>query len=112
MDRKTLVNCFIKAYNKTKDSALSGEEEKGMFREEEVAEENRRIRRLRFMVDFWLQLIMQADLSRDEACQVVQQLKTYACSLFPGKEETFELIYRPRFMRIIEERYGSPAPTD
>ena len=77
-----------------------------MFREEEITEENRRIRRLRFLVDFWLQLIMQADLSRDEAFEAVELVKSYACGLFPGKEETFELIYRPRFMRIIEERYG------
>lgn len=82
-----------------------------MFREEEIAEENRRIRRLRFLVDFWLQLIMQADLSRDEAFQVVEHVKSYACSLFPGKENTFELIYRPRFMRIIEEKYGGQGST-
>ena len=79
-----------------------------MFREEEVAEENRRIRRLRFLVDFWLQLIMQADLSHDEALQVVEHVKVQACALFPGKGETFELIYRPRFLRVIEEKYESP----
>jgi hypothetical protein len=81
------------------------------FTEEEITEENRRIRRLRFMVDFWLQTIMQADLSRDEAFRVVEHVKTYACSIFPGKEETFELIYRPRFMRVIEEKYSSQLPT-
>ncbi|NIQ39223.1 MAG: hypothetical protein GTN81_11605 [Proteobacteria bacterium] len=79
--------------------------------EKEVTEENRRIRRLRFMVDFWLQTIMQADLSRDEALRVVEHVKTYACSIFPGKEDTFELIYRPRFMRVIEEKYSSQSPT-
>jgi len=83
-----------------------------MFSEQEIAEENRRIRRLRFLVDFWLQLIMQADLSLDEAFQVVEHVKRHACSLFPGKEETFELIYRPRFMRIIDEKYGSQHTTD
>ncbi len=81
-------------------------EGKAKFTAEEIAEENRRIRRLRFMVDFWLQTIMQADLSHDEAFRVVERVKIYACSLFPGKEDTFELIYRPRFARVIEERYG------
>jgi hypothetical protein len=33
-------------------------------------------------------------------------VKRAACSLFPGKEETFELIYRPRFHRVIQERFG------
>ncbi|MBW2057924.1 MAG: hypothetical protein JRH07_05290 [Deltaproteobacteria bacterium] len=77
-----------------------------MVREDEIAEENRRIRRLRFLVDFWLQFIMQADLSLDEALRIVEHVKDHACFLFPGKGETFELIYRPRFMRIIEERFG------
>jgi hypothetical protein len=77
-----------------------------MFTEEEIAEENRRLRRLRFLVDFWLQLIMQADLSYDEALHVIEHVKEQACSLFPGKEDTFELIYRPRFRRIIDEKYG------
>jgi len=63
------------------------------------------------MVDFWLQLIMQADLSLDEAIQVVEHVKRFASTLFPGKEDTFELIYRPRFMRAIEERYGARAST-
>jgi len=80
-------------------------------REEEIVEENRRIRRLRFLVDFWLQLIMQSDLSQDEAYRVVEHVKSQACSLFPGKEDTFELIYRPRFVRIIEEKYGPRDPT-
>ncbi len=83
-----------------------------MFSEEEISEENRRIRRLRFLVDFWLQMIMQADLSREEAFQVVEHVKRAACCLFPGKEETFELIYRPRFLRTIAERYGLRDETD
>jgi hypothetical protein len=83
-----------------------------MFREEEIAEENRRIRRLKFLVDFWLQIIMQADLSREEAFRVIEHVKACACFFFPDKEETFELIYRPRFMRIIGEKYGGREATD
>jgi len=82
-------------------------------REEEIAEENRRIRRLRFLVDFSLQLIMQTHLSRDEAIRIVEDVKRHACRFFPGKEGTFELIYRPRFMRIIDEKYGTrTVPAD
>jgi hypothetical protein len=77
--------------------------------EEEIADENRRIRRLRFLVDFSLQLIMEANLSRDEAIRVVEAVKHQSCRLFPGKEQTFELIYRPRFMRVIDEKYGGFA---
>lgn len=82
-----------------------------MPNEEEIAEENQRIRHLRFLVDFSLQLIMQGDLSRDAAIRVVEGVKCHACRLFPGKEEIFELIYRPRFMRVIDEKYGRSTIT-
>lgn len=72
----------------------------------EVAEENRKIRYLRFLVDFSVLSIQQDDLSLEEAEKLVENVKRAACALFPGKEETFELIYRPRFNRIIEERFG------
>lgn len=73
---------------------------------EEIAEENRKIRFLRMLVDFSMQLILQADLPLEDALKLVEAVKGHACRLFPGKEETFELIYRPRFRRILAEKYG------
>ena len=74
--------------------------------EKEIREENRKIRFLRYLVDFSLQSIQQEVLSLAEALRVVEDVKRAACNLFPGKEETFELIYRPRFNRVIQERFG------
>ncbi|MEW6376581.1 MAG: hypothetical protein AB1502_12425 [Thermodesulfobacteriota bacterium] len=74
--------------------------------EEKIREENRRIRFLRFLVDFSILSIQQNDLSPEEALEIVEDVKRAACNLFPGKEETFELIYRPRFDRVIQERFG------
>ena len=74
----------------------------------EVRDENRKIRYLRFLVDFSILSIQQDDLSLEEALELVENVKRAACSLFPGKEETFELIYRPRFNRTIQERFGLP----
>ncbi len=74
--------------------------------ETEVKEENRRIRYLRFLVDFSILSIQQDDLLLEEAQELVENVKRAACGLFPGKEETFELIYRPRFNRVIGERFG------
>ena len=73
--------------------------------DKEIKEENRRIRFLRFLVDLSLVSIQQSDLSLEEALKVVEEVKQAACNLFPGKEETFDLIYRPRFMRTIEEKF-------
>jgi len=78
------------------------------MREEDsqIKEENRRLRYLRFLVDFSILSIQQDDLLREEAQELVEDVKRAACGLFPGKEETFELIYRPRFNRVIHERFG------
>ncbi len=74
--------------------------------EKEIREEDRKIRFLRFLVDFSILSIQQDDLSFGEALKIVEDVKRAACNIFPGKEETFELIYRPRFDRVIQERFG------
>jgi hypothetical protein len=75
----------------------------------EVLEENRKVRFLRFLVDFSILSIQEGDLSFEEAMKVVEDAKQAACGLFPGKEEVFELIYRPRFNRVIRQRYHLEA---
>jgi hypothetical protein len=77
-----------------------------MATSKEIAEENKKIRFLRLLVDFSMQFILQGDLPFEEALRVVEGVKGHTCRLFPGKEEAFELIYRPRFRRILAEKYG------
>jgi hypothetical protein len=80
-----------------------GKRRKTLVKENEMQEENRRIRYLRFLVDFSILSIQQDDLiSKRRGTENVKR----GFSLFPGKEETFELIYRPRFNRTIHERFG------
>ena len=75
--------------------------------ESHINEENQKIRYLRFLVDLSIVSIQQDDLLLEEALERVEDVKRAACSLFPGKEEVFELIYRPRFNRVIQERFGT-----
>ena len=82
------------------------------IQEAEIKEENRKIRYLRFLVDFSILSIQQDDLLLEEAQELVENVKRAACSLFPGKEETFELIYRPRFNRVMQERFGLSLERD
>jgi hypothetical protein len=42
----------------------------------------------------------------DEAHRIVQAVRQQAMKLFPGKEETFELLYTPRFRRLIAEKFN------
>jgi hypothetical protein len=70
--------------------------------------ENKLLRRLRFLVDLTFATIAQDnDLTLDQAWQHVIALKGAAVAMFPGKEETFDLIYLPRFSRLLAERYGA-----
>ena len=74
--------------------------------QKEILEENRKIRYLRYLVDFSILSIQEEDLSLEEAVGVVEDARRAACGLFPGKEGAFELIYRSRFNRVIQERFG------
>ncbi len=80
-----------------------------MVDQNEIIEENRKIRFLRYLVDLSIGSIQESDLSISEAEGMVDEVKRAACGLFPGKEGTFELIYRSRFNRVIQERFGPGA---
>ena len=74
----------------------------------QIAQEHKMIRRLRFLVDLTYAVVAQDNsLSLDDAWEHVLALKGAAVAMFPGKEETFDLIYMPRFSRLLAERYGA-----
>ena len=72
----------------------------------EVEEENKKIKTLRFMVDLTISLIYQTSMTREEALEHFVKVREFALRLFPGKELAFEIIYAPRFKRLINEKYG------
>ena len=70
-----------------------------------VREENRRLRYLRFLVDLALIEISRGTYTKAQAEKVVENIRSQALQLFPGKELAFDLIYRPRFRRVIAETF-------
>jgi hypothetical protein len=70
-----------------------------------IQEEDKKIRRLRFMVDFTLEYIRTQRLTHDQAILVVEGVKRFTLRLFPGKEETFDIVYAPRFKRLLNEKF-------
>lgn len=72
---------------------------------EAVLAEEKRLRRLRHIVDFTAALLWQADLSLSEAQKIVANARKKVLELFPDNGETFDLIYGPRFRRILAEKY-------
>ncbi|GAB4367534.1 MAG: hypothetical protein Kow0042_08240 [Calditrichia bacterium] len=68
-------------------------------------EESKKIRRLQLMVDLTIQLLYQTEaLSMIEGMKYIQNAKNYAIKLFPDKGDTFDLIYKPRMMRVLRDR--------
>jgi hypothetical protein len=74
--------------------------------EEAIRDEERRARRLRLVVDITCSVLMQAQLTRAEAEDIVATARRCALELFPDKEETFDLILAPRFERLMTEFIG------
>ena len=77
-----------------------------MEKNDSLEEENRKIRRLKMMVNLGLSLLSQERLSRREAEQIVESIRRSALRMFPGKGTTWEIVYALRFHRVIEERWG------
>ncbi len=70
--------------------------------------EDKMIRRLRFLVNLTFATLAQDDsLTLEQSWEHVLALKGAAVAMFPGKEATFDLIYMPRFSRLLAERYGA-----
>jgi len=73
--------------------------------QEEIDEESRRIRRLRILVHLTLDTIAEGSLSPEEAAGMVAATRRAALEMFPGKERAFDLIYRPKFQRVMHAVY-------
>jgi hypothetical protein len=68
----------------------------------DLLDEQRRMRRVRFIVDFTTSVLLQTRMSRQEAEELVAAARDRILELFPGREETFEILYSRRFARLIE----------
>lgn len=73
---------------------------------EEIAEERRLIRRLQMMMNMVMQVIAQdSSLSIEDASQMIADSRRAALAMFPGKELAYDLIWKPRFQRLMRERF-------
>jgi hypothetical protein len=108
-------------YSSFRDAALSLEHrrrmratEEGTMEQEQAGNANagepldeaRRVRRLQLMMDLVMQVIAQdPKLTFEEASQMVADSRAAALAMFPGKELAYDLLYRPRFQRLMSERF-------
>jgi len=78
---------------------------------EEIEDEQRRARRVRRIVDFTCAMIGQGHLPRHDAEALVEAARERILTLFPGREQTYEIVCAPRFRRMLEE-FTRPEPID
>jgi hypothetical protein len=77
-------------------------------RERMIADETKMIRRLRILADLTSALIAQdQSLTLEQGWDHVRALKGAALAMFPGKGDVFDLVYLPRFSRLLAERFGA-----
>jgi hypothetical protein len=70
---------------------------------EQLADEARRARKVRQLVDIATNLIMQSNMTQRDAESLIRHVRDRILGLFPDSEQTYEIIYAPRFRRLIEE---------
>ena len=72
----------------------------------EAAEEAKLLRRLQMMMNMVMGVIAQDNtLGYDDAAAMVADARNAALAMFPGKELAYDLIWKPRFQRLMRERF-------
>jgi hypothetical protein len=72
----------------------------------ESEDERRRLRRLQIMVGMVSSVLSQdPDLTPARARELIANCKAAALAMFPEKELAFDLIYKPRLERIVQDRF-------
>ena len=69
-------------------------------------QEARNIRRLQLMMSMVTSVISQdRDLTLEEASELAAGAKRAALAMFPDKEFAFDILYKPRLQRLMNERF-------
>lgn len=74
-----------------------------------IKDEDKRIRRLRLVVDLAMAVLTQERPSLQESVALIEATRRAALALFPDKADVYDLIYAPRFRRIMDERFTMPG---
>jgi hypothetical protein len=72
----------------------------------EAAEEARKIRRLQIMINMVMSVIGQdPNLTLEEASELAAGARRAALAMFPDKQLAFDILYKPRLQRLMNERF-------
>ena len=69
-------------------------------------DEGKKIRRLQMMMNMVMSVISQdPELTIEEASELVANSKRAALAMFPDKEFAYDILYKPRLQRLLNERF-------
>src|SRR5207249_12164796 len=84
-------------------SLMEARERTGESAERE--QEAKKIRRLQVMISMVMSVISQdPNLTLEEASELVAGAKRAALAMFPDKELAYDILYKPRLQRLMNER--------
>jgi len=73
---------------------------------DETIEEARKIRRLQVMISMVMSVIGQdPKLTLEEAAELAAGARRAALAMFPEKQLAFDILYKPRLQRLMNERF-------
>lgn len=73
---------------------------------EEPLDEAKKIRRLQMMISMVMSVIGQdPNLTLEEASELAAGAKRAALAMFPDKELAYDILYKPRLQRLMNERF-------
>jgi len=72
----------------------------------EQLDESRKLRRLQMMISMVMSVISQdPNLTVEEAADMAANARRAALAMFPGKELAYDILYKPRLQRLMNERF-------
>ncbi len=83
------------------------EMEEGDVAHQERLSEDQRIDLMRKTVDNVAERLKDESLSYDDARKLIQETRDKVLGLFPDKGDVFDLVHKPRFYRILDEKMKS-----
>lgn len=60
---------------------------------------------LRRLMDRTLDRLRAPEVQWEEARRIIGRARAMALRLFPGKESVFDLVYKPRFYKVLDEKW-------
>ncbi len=71
-----------------------------------LLDEQKRLRRLRLVVDLTASVLSQEpSLTPEKGLELITRAESAIEGLFPGSRRQFDLLVRPRLLRVLEERF-------